>query len=95
MKGILIVLFMCMFFLIGIGCKDAINVVGRIYIVGNEPLTEVAIETEDGKTYAIVGEVADSLKKMQDELIEIKGKLRGRTSYTKQSIYVVEYRKCK
>jgi len=95
MKGIFIVLFLCVFFLTGIGCKDVIDVVGRIYIVGNEPFTEVAIETEDGETYAIVGEVADSLRKMQGELIEIKGKLKGKTSYTKQSIYVVGYRKCK
>ena len=95
MKGILIVLLICTFTITGINCKDTIDVVGRIYIVGNEPFTEVAIEVENGKTYIIVGEVADSLRKMQGEIVEIKGKLKGETSYTKQSIYVVEYKICK
>lgn len=95
MKGMLTVLLMCMVTIIGVNCKDTIEVVGRIYIVGNEPFTEVAIETEDGKAYVIVGEIADSLRKMQGKLVEVKGKLKKRASYTKQSIYVLEYRKCK
>ncbi|HID93577.1 MAG TPA: hypothetical protein EYP60_05725 [bacterium (Candidatus Stahlbacteria)] len=95
MKRMLIVLLMCTPIITGINCKDTIDVVGRIYIVGNEPFTEVAIEVEDGKTYIIVGEVADSLRKMQGEIVEIKGKLKGKTSHTKQSIYVVEYKRCK
>ena len=95
MKGMLIVLLMCMLTITGVNCEDTIDVVGRIYIVGNEPFTEVAIETKDGKTYVIVGEVADSLRNMQGEVVEIKGRLRGKTSYTKQSIYLVEYKKCK
>jgi len=95
MKRILILLSTCVLTLTGVNCKDTIEIVGKLYIVGNEPFTKVAIEAEDGKTYVIMGAITDSLRKMQGKVVRVKGKLMGKTVYTNQSIHVIEIIKCK
>ncbi len=51
-----------------------IEVRGRIYVTGNEPFTELAIETEDG-SYCLTGPLAEELQQMQGQTLTIRGEL--------------------
>lgn len=66
-----------------VGKTEQVVVSGRVYIMGNEPFTEVAIEAEGGKVYVLHGEKADGIRKLQERIIEIKGSLLPRQSREK------------
>lgn len=56
--------------------KDTITLTGRIKIKGSEPMTFIALVTEEGRDYILVGEKADDLgSNHQLRLVELKGKL--------------------
>ena len=51
---------------------SGVEVSGRIYVTGNEPFTQVAVETPEG-SYCLTG--ADELWGMQGETLTIRGRL--------------------
>ena len=61
------------------GEKEEIQVTGRIYVMGNEPFTEVAIQVDDGKVYALIGEYDKQLRSLQGKRLSVVGKPGGKT----------------
>jgi len=51
---------------------SGIEVEGRIYVTGNEPFTQLAVETPEG-SYCLTG--ADELWDMQGQVLTIRGEL--------------------
>jgi hypothetical protein len=73
------VLIFCLFLgAIGAGSmkleKDEVEVTGKVYIMGNEPFTHVAIKLDDGQVYALVGEKAKELRGLQGKRLSVIGK---------------------
>ena len=52
--------------------ESGLEVRGRIYVTGNEPLTQLAVETPEG-SYCLTG--AEELWDMQGQTLTIKGQL--------------------
>ncbi len=50
-----------------------IQVTGRIYVMGNEPFTRVAIQTDDGRVFALSGEHAGELRRLQGKRVLVEG----------------------
>jgi hypothetical protein len=50
------------------------EVTGKVYIMGNEPFTQVAIETKDGEVYVLLGEQAKDLRRLQGRRVSVVGK---------------------
>lgn len=77
-----------------------ISVVGHIVTIGNDPFTQWAIETPDGKVYGLTSVSEDRLREfglrpeiLQAAKVEVKGYLMGRTSpsfRTEKSIRVID-----
>jgi len=61
------------------GGGEEIQVTGRIYVMGNEPFTQVAIQLDDGKIYALIGEYDKQLRSLQGKRLSVVGKLGGKT----------------
>jgi hypothetical protein len=57
--------------------KDEIQVTGRIYLMGNEPFTQVGIEGENGNVFAVIGEYEKELRGLQGKCLIAKGNLSG------------------
>lgn len=51
-----------------------VEVTGKVYIMGNEPFTQVAIETENGQIYVLLGEQAEELRRLQGRRVSVLGK---------------------
>ena len=71
--------------------KDEIQVTGRIYVMGNEPLTRVGIELDDGTVYALIGEYDKQLRGLQGKRLAVGGKLRGKTTRGVDAIEVKSF----
>jgi hypothetical protein len=71
--------------------KDEIEVAGRIYVMGNEPFTQVAIQLDDGKIYALTGEYDKELRTLQGKRLTVKGKLSGKTPRGAEAIEVKSF----
>ena len=77
-----------------------IKATGRIRVIGNEPFTQVVIDTSEG-VYGLAGDKAKKhgpLWKLQGETVEIQGFLQGRTPpsfRTEKSIDVIELKEIK
>jgi hypothetical protein len=71
--------------------KEEIQVTGRIYVMGNEPFTQVAIQQDDGKVYAITGEYDKEFRLLQGKRVTVRGKLSGRTSREVEAIEVKSF----
>ena len=54
--------------------SDEMEVIGKVYLMGNEPFTHVALETDDGQVYALVGEHEKELRRLQGRRITVVGK---------------------
>jgi hypothetical protein len=72
--------------------KAEIQVTGRIYVMGNEPFTQVAIQLDDGKVYALTGEYDKELRGLQGKRVTVKGKLSGKTPRGAEAIEVKSFR---
>jgi len=46
--------------------RNLVLVVGRVYVTGSEPFTQLAIEDATGNSYGLFGDQATELKKMQE-----------------------------
>jgi hypothetical protein len=71
--------------------KDEIQVTGRIYVMGNEPFTQVAIQLDDGKVYALTGEYDKELRSLQGKRVTVKGRLSGKTPRGAEAIEVKSF----
>lgn len=58
------------------GCRgDNTTITGTIRLVGNEPFTELVIETDDKELYEIVGELKKELSQKQGVRVVVRGKI--------------------
>ena len=66
-----------------------IEVRGRIYVTGNEPFTQLAVETPEG-SYCLIGPLAEEIQQMQGQTLTIRGELVDEVCRTalKETIYV-------
>jgi len=75
------------------GIQDTgIEVRGRIYVTGNEPFTQLVVETEDGN-YCLAGPLAEEIQRMQGQVLTIRGELTDEFCGTSlgETIYVEEF----
>jgi len=54
--------------------SDEMEVTGKVYLMGNEPFTQVAIETRDGQVYVLLGEQTKALRLLQGRRVSVVGK---------------------
>ncbi len=54
--------------------SDEMEVTGKVYVMGNEPFTQVAIETKDGQVYVLLGEETKELRRLQGRRVLVVGK---------------------
>ena len=54
--------------------SQEVEVTGKIYVMGSEPFTYVAIKSDDGEVYALLGEQAKELRKLQGKRLSVVGK---------------------
>jgi hypothetical protein len=59
-----------------------IQLVGKVYVMGNEPLTYVALRLDDGEVYILQGEYDKELRSLQGKRLSVTGikgeeKIRG------------------
>ncbi len=58
------------------GCHgESVTITGTIRLVGNEPFTELVIETDDKELYEIAGELKKELSQKQGVSVVITGKM--------------------
>ena len=74
---------------------DEIQLVGRVYVMGNEPFTVVALKLDDGEVYALLGEHDKELRGLQGRRISVVGKAseekpRGAKAIIVESFKVME-----
>ena len=79
---------------------NPISVVGHVVTIGNDPFTQWAIETSDGKVYGLTNVSEERFREfgldpptLQTAKVEIKGFLTGRTPpsfRTEESIEVID-----
>ena len=72
--------------------EEEIQVTGRIYVMGNEPFTQLGIELDNGKVYALVGEHDKELRGLQGKRLTVKGKLGGKTTRGVEAIKVTSFK---
>ena len=48
---------------------------GMLYLVGNEPFTELAIETKEGEVFTLRGHSVAELKGLQGQWVKLQGKI--------------------
>jgi|GEM_PF-536152 hypothetical protein len=54
--------------------SDEIQLVGRVYVMGNEPLTQVALKLDDGQVYVLLGDRDKELRGLQGKRLSVVGK---------------------
>ena len=90
-----VALLLVLFGIIGAGSmkggKEEIQVTGRVYVMGNEPFTQVAIQLDDGKVYALVGEYDKQLRSLQGKRLSVVGKLGGKSPRGAEAIEVKSF----
>ena len=72
--------------------EEEIQVTGRIYVMGNEPFTQLGIELDNGKVYALVGEHDQELRGLQGKRLTVKGKVGGKTNRGAEAIQVSAFK---
>ena len=75
--------------------NSEMEVTGKVYVMGNEPFTQVAIKMDDGQVYALVGEHEKELRRLQGRRILASGrpseeKPRGAKAIEVKSFRVLE-----
>ena len=73
------------------GVKEEIQVTGRVYVMGNEPFTQVAIQLDDGKIYALTGEYDKQLRSLQGKRLSVSGIPGGKTPRGAEAIEVKSF----
>jgi hypothetical protein len=75
--------------------SDEMEVIGKVYLMGNEPFTHVALKMDDGQVYALLGEHEKELRRLQGRRVTVVGKPseekpRGAKAIEVKSFRVVE-----
>ena len=75
--------------------SDEIQLVGKIYVMGNEPFTVVALKLDDGEVYALLGDHDKELRGLQGRRLSVVGnpseeKPRGAKAIIVKSFKVLE-----
>lgn len=73
------------------GGEEEIQMTGRVYVMGNEPFTQVAIQLDNGKVYALVGEYDKELRALQGKRLSVKGKWSEKTPRGAEAIEVKSF----
>ena len=69
----------------------ATSIEGTIYLVGNEPFTELAIETKEEDVYTLRGRLVTELKGLQGQRVTLQGKvIKGEDFLYSQKGFLVE-----
>lgn len=71
--------------------NQEIEVTGRVFVMGHEPFTQVAVELADGRVFALIGSHDKDLRAMQGKKLNIKGVSRGKTPQGVETIEVKEF----
>lgn len=71
--------------------KEEMQVTGRVYVMGNEPFTQVAIQLDDGRVYALTGGYDKELRGLQGKRVAVNGKLSGKTPRGAEAIEVKSF----
>jgi hypothetical protein len=71
--------------------EKEIQVTGRIYVMGNEPFTQMGIELDNGKVYALVGEHDRELRGLQGKRLTVKGRCTGKTIRGAEALQVSSF----
>ncbi len=71
--------------------KDEVQVTGRIYVMANEPFTQVAIQLDDGKVYALTGGYDKELRSLQGKRVTVNGRLSGKPPRGAEAIEVKSF----
>ena len=74
------------------GGREEMEVTGKVYVMGNEPFTQVAIRTEDGQVYALVGNHDQELRRLQGRRVAITGQPSEERPRGAQAIEVNSFR---
>ncbi len=53
--------------------SEELEIVGRVYVMGNEPFTQVALKLDDGQVYALLGEHDKELRGLQGKRLSVVG----------------------
>ncbi|MGQ9693478.1 MAG: hypothetical protein ACUVWV_01910 [Thermodesulfobacteriota bacterium] len=72
--------------------NQEIEVTGRIFLMGHEPFTQLAIELTDGQVLVLKGSYEKELRHMQGKQLIIKGVSTGKTP---QGIRIIEVKEFK
>jgi len=72
--------------------SDEIQVVGRVYVMGNEPLTVVALKLDDGEVYALLGDHDKELRGLQGRRLSVVGKSREEKPRGAKAIIVKSFK---
>jgi hypothetical protein len=72
--------------------EEAIQVTGRIYVMGHEPFSQLGIELDNGEVYALVGDREKVLRGLQGKRLTVKGKFGGKTRGGAESIQVSSFK---
>ena len=75
------------------GGKEDIQVTRRIFMMDNEPFMQVAIQLDDGKVYALIGEYDKDLRALRGKRVTVNGKLSGKTSWGAEAIEVKSFQR--
>lgn len=82
-------------FLVNIGAgsmkNQEIEATGRIFVMGHEPFTQVALELADGRVFVLLGSHDKELRDLQGKRLNIKGISRGKTPQGVEAIEVKEF----
>jgi hypothetical protein len=72
--------------------SDEMEVTGKVYVMGNEPFTQVAIKMDDGQVWALVGEHEKEVRQLQGRRVAITGKRSAEKPRGAQAIEVSSFR---
>jgi hypothetical protein len=75
--------------------KGEMEVTGKVYVMGNEPFSQAAIQMDDGQVYALVGVHEKELRRHQGRRVSVTGrpsveKPRGSKAIEVKSFRVLE-----
>jgi hypothetical protein len=71
---------------------NEIEIIGKVFIAGHEPFTQVALEQDDGLVFILVGEHEKVFRGLQGRRLVVTGILGGRMARGAQSMEVRSYR---
>ena len=74
---------------------EELEVTGKVYVMGNEPFTQVAIKLDDGQVYVLLGDKDKELRFLQGKRVSVVGrpgeeKPRGKKAIVVSSFKVLE-----